>query len=273
MDRHFCEDLLQKHIQTREVPSASMILGWVNTLLEVLFPEVTDKRLASVWEIKNAFAKLEIELKTLLYYTKSCDHLLHDAIAVRFFDAIPLMYDRLQLDVQAIVDGDPAARSSFEVIRSYPGFFAVFIYRVAHQLHVEGVPLLPRILSEFAHSKTGIDIHPAAEIGISFFIDHGTGVVVGETAKIGDRVKIYQGVTLGALSIHKKQAGIKRHPTVEDDVVIYSGATILGGDTVVGKGSIIGGNVWLTVSVPPGTKVYHNADNRMVENLIQEQNS
>jgi len=143
------------------------------------------------------------------------------------------------------------------------------MYRVAHQLHLDGVPLLPRILSEFAHSRTGIDIHPAAKIGKSFFIDHGTGVVIGETTNIINHVKIYQGVTLGALSIDKKMAGIKRHPTVEDNVIIYSGATILGGETIVGQGSIIGGNVWLTRSVPPGTKVYHNADNKVIENLIQ----
>jgi serine O-acetyltransferase len=140
-----------------------------------------------------------------------------------------------------------------------------FIYTGLHTYFTKnGVPLVPRILSEYAHSRTGIDIHPAAVIGKSFFIDHGTGVVIGETTHIGDHVKIYQGVTLGALSIDKKMAGIKRHPTVQNDVIIYSGATILGGDTVVGSGSVIGGNVWITSSIPPGTKVYHQADNKWI---------
>ena len=269
MDVFFIKDLLKKHTQTQEVPSTQLISEWSFSLMEVLFPEVSEKRLNSEWEIQNIFSKLELELKTLLYNTRSCDHTRYDEIAVHFFTKIPEIYKDLLLDIEAIVAGDPAAWSAFEVIRSYPGFFAVYMYRVAHQLHLDGVPLLPRILSEFAHSRTGIDIHPAAKIGKSFFIDHGTGVVIGETAIIGNHVKIYQGVTLGALSIDKKMAGIKRHPTVEDNVIIYSGATILGGETVVGKGSIIGGNVWLTRSVQPGTKVYHNADNKVIENLLQ----
>ena len=269
MNPSFVKELLLKHAQTQEVPSTRLISEWSFNLLELLFPEVSEKRLNSEEEIKNTFNVLELELKTLLSNTRSCDHHRDTEIAGRFFFELPNIYNHLLLDIEATVAGDPAARSAFEVIRSYPGFFAVYIYRVAHQLHLEGVPLLPRILSEHAHSQTGIDIHPAAKIGKSFFIDHGTGVVIGETAILGDHVKIYQGVTLGALSIDKKMAGIKRHPTVEDNVIIYSGATILGGDTIVGKGSIIGGNVWLTRSVPPGTKVYHNADNKMVENLIE----
>ncbi len=266
MEKSFIEKLLLRHDKTQEVPSTLMISTWANSLLEVLFPEVTEKRLDSVREIKNAFDKLNLELRTLLYHTRSCDHSRDEETVSNFFNEIPEVYRILLLDIDAFVDGDPAAWSTFEVIRSYPGFYAIYIYRIAHILHHEGVPLLPRILSEYAHSRTGIDIHPASVIGQSFFIDHGTGVVIGETAIIGDHVKIYQGVTLGALSIDKKLAGIKRHPTVEDHVIIYSGATILGGETVVGKGCIIGGNVWLTGSVPQGTKVYHNADNKMIEN-------
>jgi serine O-acetyltransferase len=156
-------------------------------------------------------------------------------------------------------EGDPAAKSRSEIIRTYPGFYAIAAYRIAHQLHVAGITGIPRIITEHAHSKTGIDIHPAASIGNYFCIDHGTGVVIGETTVIGDHVKIYQGVTLGALSVNKEDAEKKRHPTLEDRVVVYAGATILGGETVIGHDSIIGGNVWITKSVPPNTKIYYQA--------------
>jgi serine O-acetyltransferase len=180
--------------------------------------------------------------------------------ALRFVRALPGLRTVLATDVQAAYYGDPAAKSHDEVIFSYPGLFAVTVYRSAHQLLRQGVPLMPRIMTEFAHSRTGIDIHPGAQIGESFFIDHGTGVVIGETTEIGCRVRLYQGVTLGALSLPPDQVeslrNQKRHPTVEDDVIIYSGATILGGDTVIGARSVIGGNVWLTDSVPSDTKVF-----------------
>ena len=168
------------------------------------------------------------------------------------------MIEILQDDLVAIEQGDPAAKSRLEIIATYPGFYAIALHRIAHLLQKLQVPLLPRILSEFASSRTGIEIHPAAQIGRFFCIDHGTGVVVGETTVIGNHVKLYQGVTLGALSVDKSMAGNKRHPTIEDNVVIYAGATILGGDTVVGKDSIIGGNVWLTKSVPHCSRVYHD---------------
>ncbi len=166
----------------------------------------------------------------------------------------------LAKDVVAAHEGDPASKYYDEIIFSYPGLLAVTIYRVAHQLHQQNVPLIPRIMSEYAHSLTGIDIHPGVRIGESFFIDHGTGVVIGETTVIGDRVRIYQGVTLGALSLSKDEVerlrNQKRHPTIEDDVIIYANATILGGSTVIGARSVIGGNVWLTESVPPDTTVF-----------------
>ena len=168
----------------------------------------------------------------------------------------------LSEDIQAAYEGDPAARSTMEVVMSYPGVYAIAVHRIAHILRSLGVPILPRIMSEHAHSLTGIDIHPGAQIGPGFFIDHGTGVVIGETCVIGRRVKLYQGVTLGALSFAKDSSGnlvkgIKRHPDVEDNVIVYAGATILGGDTVIGHDSVIGGNVWLTHSVPPYSKVYN----------------
>jgi serine O-acetyltransferase len=180
--------------------------------------------------------------------------------AAQIIGKIPEIRRMLEGDVQAAYDGDPAAKSFDEIIFSYPGLKAIMVHRIAHELYLQEVPLLPRIMSEYAHAMTGIDIHPGATIGRNFFIDHGTGVVVGETTLIGNNVKIYQGVTLGALSFPKDERGnllrdIKRHPTLEDNVTVYSGATILGGDTVIGRGSTVGGNVWLTESVPPGTKV------------------
>ncbi len=187
-----------------------------------------------------------------------CNELGHKK-ALEFMHSLPRLRTLLALDVHAGFTGDPAAKSHDEVIFSYPGLFAIMVYRVAHELLLLEVPLLPRMMTEYAHSLTGIDIHPGAAIAQSFFIDHGTGVVVGETTEIGRRVRIYQGVTLGALSIPSDKIESfrykKRHPTIEDDVIIYSNATILGGDTVIGARSIIGGNVWITKSVPPDRKV------------------
>ncbi len=184
-------------------------------------------------------------------------------VVVDTFAQLPRLRAQLALDVQAAFDGDPAAKSIEEVIFSYPAIQAITIYRLAHELHVRDVPMVPRIIAEHAHSKTGIEIHPGARIGKRFFIDHGTGVVIGETSVIGDNVKLYQGVTLGALSFARDEAGdvireIKRHPTIEDNVTIYAGATILGGNTVIGRDSVIGSNTWITHSVPPGTRVTYS---------------
>jgi serine O-acetyltransferase len=186
-----------------------------------------------------------------------------ELIVEGFFDELPVIRRALSLDMQANFRGDPAAMSEEEVILSYPGFQAITIHRLAHYLWNAQVPLIPRMMSELVHGSTGIDIHPGAEIGESFFIDHGTGVVIGETTVIGNNVKLYQGVTLGALSVRKEEGRRKRHPTIEDDVTIYSHAAILGGETVIGRGSIIGGNVWITESVPPNTKVYNKAGDRV----------
>lgn len=180
-------------------------------------------------------------------------------VALKFIKALPKLESMLASDIRAAFDGDPAAKNYDEIIFSYPGLLAITVYRIAHALYEFGVPLIPRIMTEHAHSLTGIDIHPAAEIGENFFIDHGTGVVIGETTEIGNRVRLYQGVTLGALSLPKGAGDLyrnkKRHPTIEDDVIIYSNTTILGGETVIGARSIIGGNIWLTESAPPDTKV------------------
>lgn len=183
-----------------------------------------------------------------------------DAVTLELLESIPRIRKLLMGDVAAAYNGDPAAKSHDEIILSYPCIEAIATYRIAHELYKQQTPLIPRIISEYAHSRTGIDIHPGAIIGTHFFIDHGTGVVIGETAQIGNNVKLYQGVTLGALSFRKDIEGRlvkggKRHPTIEDEVVIYSGATILGGDTIIGHHSVIGANVWLTETIPPHTKV------------------
>lgn len=193
-----------------------------------------------------------------------------EGIVGEFAEGLPAIQQQLQSDIVAAYEGDPAAKSAMEIVLSYPGLYAIAVHRVAHTLARHQVPLLPRIMSEWAHSQTGIDIHPGAAIGPAFFIDHGTGVVVGETCQIGSHVKLYQGVTLGALSFQKDDQGhlvkgIKRHPNVGDYVVIYAGATILGGETTIGAHSVIGGNVWLTRSVPPHSKVY----NQQPEPLIR----
>jgi serine O-acetyltransferase len=185
-----------------------------------------------------------------------------ESVSLGLLRRVPTIRAMLSKDVLAAFQGDPAANSVEEVIFSYPSIAAITIHRIAHELYREGVPMLPRIMSEHAHAISGIDIHPGATIGESFFIDHGTGVVIGETCVIGDRVKIYQGVTLGALSLARGvpgEGGGKRHPTLENDVTIYAGATILGGETVIGAGSIIGGNVWLVESVPPGSRISYEA--------------
>jgi serine O-acetyltransferase len=216
--------------------------------LVLLFPHFAAEVGGRAGDVAEELAQLEKELGDVLRLPEThCS--LPDEVLERFVHALPSIREALLLDARAIFDGDPAAQSIDEVILAYPGFRATAVYRLAHQLQVCEVPLVPRLLSEFAHRQTGIDIHPAARIGESFAIDHGTGIVIGETAVLGKRVKLYQGVTLGALSVDKSMARTKRHPTIGDDVVIYANATILGGDTVIGNGSRIGGNVWLTRSV------------------------
>ncbi len=184
-----------------------------------------------------------------------------DDVTLELFASIPELRRILDTDVQAAYDGDPAAKSIEEVVFSYPSIFATACYRIAHLLKIAGVPMIPRIITEFAHGKTGIEISPGAVIGESFFIDHGTGVVIGETCVLGRNIKLYQGVTLGAISVSRRECGKQRHPTLEDGVTVYAGTTILGGDTTIGRDSIIGGNVWLVKSVPPGSKVFYTGDN------------
>jgi serine O-acetyltransferase len=265
LNNNFYKTLFEQQQQSDVVPSNKEITGWAERLICVLYPQLSTCVLRSEEAIKQVFEELRSDLVNILDTTTACRECNNAEMANDFFDQVPEIYRLLNLDIEAILKGDPAAHTAFEVVRAYPGFYALSFYRIAHALYQLNVPVVPRILTEQAHSKTGIDIHPAAQIGEYFCIDHGTGIVIGETTKIGKHVKIYQGVTLGALSVKKEMAFTKRHPTVEDGVVIYAGATILGGETVVGHHSVIGGNVWLTESVSPGSLVYHNPEVTIVE--------
>jgi serine O-acetyltransferase len=226
--------------------------------LALLFPHFARSVETAPAEIREEATNLRAEVEEFILAQGLTDQQARE-VSGSFLDQLTRLTELLGRDADAICQADPAARSVDEVILAYPGFHALACYRIAHVLHRLDVELLPRLITEAAHRATGIDIHPGARIGRSFAIDHGTGVVIGETSVIGDRVRLYQGVTLGALSVRKELASQKRHPTIEDDVVIYANATILGGDTVVGAGSVIGGNVWLTHSVPPGSVVTHGA--------------
>lgn len=257
MDKVFLQKLHSVHEACPSCPSQDEVANFFNSLLGALFPDYSRVRFPSLEAFEHHVQKLQGELTKILSSDLSGTN--GEEAAARLFDKLPLIYEKIDQDITAMYEGDPAARSRSEVVRAYPGFYAIAAYRIAHELHLEGVEVIPRLITELAHSKTGIDIHPAAEIGRYFCIDHGTGIVIGETTVIGDQVKIYQGVTLGALSVSKEDASKKRHPTIEDRVVIYAGATILGGETVIGHDSTIGGNVWLTRSVPPYSKIYYQA--------------
>lgn len=264
------------HIGAALIPSKEEIIRLLDILQDILFPgyfgrqELTEATLAFHLghEMTIAYELLAAQISRSIRHEcrrveSLCVHCMQKGReeAVLFMEKLPELRQKLARDVRAHYDGDPASKSLDEIVFCYPGLYAIFVYRVAHELALRGIPLIPRIMTEHAHSKTGIDINPGARIGSDFFIDHGTGVVIGETTDIGNRVRIYQGVTLGALSVPRESEGgnflrgKKRHPTIEDDVTIYAQATILGGDTVIGARSVIGGNVWLTSSVPPDTTV------------------
>jgi len=257
MTKPFFEVLLQRsQLASSEFPDTESVHDFTKHLFNVLFASASS-RLTGVSEIEKEFKTLKSQLNTLVYNVTR-DPLKSQELMETYFDSIPGIYHELLKDARGIAEQDPAAVSIDEVIAAYPGFYAIALYRFAHQLYLQNVPIIPRLITEFAHSKTGIDIHPGAEIGESFFIDHGTGVVIGETAIIGNNVRIFQGVTIGALLLRGQENYGKRHPTIEDDVIIYAGATILGGNTIIGEGSIISGNVWLTESVSPYSKVFQN---------------
>ena len=259
MDASFVQKIYNKHKDCAKCPSTVLVPKFFRDLLGILFPNFASKPVLDFNEFQTRIQTINLELVQILARDGSDEYKDTLKQANDFFDLLPEIYDKIQMDVDAMFSGDPAAKTREEVIRSYPGFYAISAYRVAHTLAQLEVNTIPRMITEHAHGKTGIDIHPRANIGDYFCIDHGTGVVIGETTDIGKHVKIYQGVTLGALSVNKEDAQIKRHPTIEDNVVIYAGATILGGNTVIGKNSIVGGNVWLTKSLPPNSKVYYQA--------------
>ncbi len=246
-------DRLAQERKREGLPRATRAFGedFVRRALPLLFPQFAKVDADCGFDMHLDASKLEQSLRRALG-TLVNDV---DATAAAFLDRLPHHQAMLLLDAEAIHTGDPASESLDEVILAYPGFLAIAVHRMSHELYRLKVPLLPRLMSEWAHRETGIDIHPGAEIGASFAIDHGTGIVIGETSVIGDRVRIYQGVTLGALAVSKQLANRKRHPTIGNDVVLYANATILGGNTVVGDGSVVGGNVWLTSSVPPRSVV------------------
>lgn len=263
------------HIGDEPIHFSTSVKAMVDKFREVLFPGYFSREKLDSANLIYCMGQNISELHDIL--SEQITHVMrHDCLrygqactecdkrgqraALKAIESVPALRRMLAEDVRGAYDGDPAAKSHDEVIFSYPGLFAITVYRIAHILHEFGIPQLPRIMSEHAHSLTGIDIHPGALIGKSFVIDHGTGIVIGETSVIGDNVRIYQNVTIGALSLPpgagEKLRGQKRHPTIEDDVIIYSGATILGGNTTIGKRSVIGGNVWITESIPPDTKVF-----------------
>ncbi len=248
----------QQHTYQYRLPSRPDAGRFLDQLMRLLFP-VTQDCQSDTANAGETYQHLTDQLLCLLGPLQPHLPDTEAVIAQHFFDQLPAIHQNLLLDARAIANNDPAAVSLEEVIAVYPGFYAIAVYRMAHTLLRAGVPLLPRMLTEYAHGQTGIDIHPGATIGPSFFIDHGTGVVIGETTVIGQQVRVYQGVTLGATHVTKSMAQKKRHPTIEDHVVIYANATILGGQTVVGHHSVIGGNVWLTESVEPHSLVYHHS--------------
>jgi len=264
-----------EHLAPTPLPDKSSVIQILDDFLAVIYPGYFGRKYVEISNVEyhigdlidSIYARLTVEIYRSVRpecgrAADFCSHC-HDRgedEALTLLRKLPQLRGQLSVDVQAAFDGDPAAKSIGEVIFAYPAIVAITIYRIAHDLHLQGIPLLPRIMTAHVHSVTGIDIHPGATIGEGFFIDHGTGVVIGETTAIGNRVKLYQGVTLGALSFAMDETGRlirgkKRHPTIEDEVVVYAGATILGGNTVIGKGCVIGSNVWLTRSVPPYSQI------------------
>ncbi|MGB9179408.1 MAG: serine O-acetyltransferase EpsC [Pyrinomonadaceae bacterium] len=279
-ESYTADDIKIHHLDRRPLPSHAEIIRVLVTMHELLFPGYigaqglmgdhlrthVESRLSWLFEVLTEQISRAIDHATKIGEPCAVAEFEASDCAVSLLSELTRLREVLASDVQAAYEGDPAATCKDEIIFSYPSIYAVMVYRIAHELHKMKVPLIPRIMTEHAHHRTGIDIHPGTQIGSRFFIDHGTGVVIGGTAIIGNNVKLYQGVTLGAFSFDKDAKGelvrnTKRHPTIEDDVVVYAGATILGGETVIGRGSVIGGNVWLTHSVPPGTRVVQESPN------------
>lgn len=249
--------LYQNHLKAKRAVSTKEIDRWLKSLVNIFLPERCENQFVSL-EVFNQYITdllhdfcLLLEKNNTPFFKEKC---------TSFKDSFETIQDFLEKDIEAVYAGDPAAKNNLEVAQSYPGIYGILCYRIAHQLHLLGIKNIPRIITEIAHSNTGIDIHPGATIGEYFCIDHGTGIVIGETTVIGNNVKLYQGVTLGALSVKKEDATVKRHPSIGNNVVIYAGATILGGNTFIGNDSIIGGNVWLTKSIEDKSTIYYRVN-------------
>lgn len=257
-NKNFIKLLLQNNAKIGNLPDKELAHQFSDDIFQFLFiPKTGINQKES--DLEKGLYSLKSHLATLIYDVVN-DGAKSQAQSDIFFEALPSLYLTLQKDAAAFIANDPAALNISEVLHAYPGFHAIAVYRISNQLWKQGVKSLARIFSEYAHSKTGVDIHPGATIAENFFIDHGTGVVIGETTIIGASVKIYQGVTIGALNSAKSKKKAQRHPTIEDNVIVYSGATILGGDTVIGHDSVIGGNAWITFSVPPNSLVYNQSE-------------
>lgn len=259
MSAEFLQQLFENNNQSQtNLPDKQSAHEFVDSLFEFLFIPTTGVNRKQT-DIEKGWFSYKSHLATLVYDVVN-DGAKSQEIAEAFFDELPSVYNLLQTDAKAFIDNDPAALNIEEVYQAYPGFYAIAIYRISNILWRKNIKALARLFTEYAHSQTGVDIHPGATIGESFFIDHGTGVVIGETSAIGKNVKLYQSVTIGALNSAKNKKESKRHPTIEDNVIIYSGATILGGETVVGHDSVIGGNAWITFSVPASSLVYNKSE-------------
>lgn len=264
---YFAKELLSKrntHSCTSSLKTEA--IDYLSGIIDFLFPHFSNKVYLTEDDVVAKLQLLKRDLIQLIRLLNGQAPENIDKVAESFIRNIPEINKKLWADAEFIFKGDPAAESIDEVILAYPGFMAILIYRIAHELYDLEVPIIPRILTEHAHQITGIDIHPGAKIDSPFFIDHGTGIVIGETTLIGKNVKIYQGVTLGAMSVNKELAQVKRHPTIEDDVILYSQAVILGGNTTVGSNSIVGGNSWVTQSIPPNSIVYNKSEVRVRSN-------
>ncbi len=262
MQEEFLERIHKEHQNAKGCPSPNSIVSFYESLLGFIFPDYGNEKISNKEEIRSRYVELKNDWHNLL--EKRCKSLQEKYPGEEqiLFDDLHEIKSALEKDISAIFDGDPAAKSRLEVIKTYPGFKAIAAYRIAHCIYNAGYVLIARMISEHAHSKTGIDIHPGAKIRSHFCIDHGTGIVIGETTEIGEYVKIYQGVTLGATSVRKENASLKRHPTIGNNVVIYANATILGGKTIIGDHCIIGGNSWITKSLEPHSRLYYDSENK-----------
>ncbi|GAB3426697.1 serine O-acetyltransferase [Niabella aquatica] len=257
-NKTFIKLLLQNNAKLGNLPDKDLAHQFIDDVFRFLFiPKTGVNQKES--DLEKGLYALKSHLATLIYDVVN-DGAKSQVAADSFFEALPDVYVALQKDAAAFIANDPAALNISEVLQAYPGFYAIAVYRISNQLWKQGIRNLPRIFTEYAHSKTGVDIHPGATIGGNFFVDHGTGVVIGETTIIGNNVKVYQGVTIGALNSAKSKKNARRHPVIEDNVILYSGATIVGGETIIGRDSIIGGNAWVTFSVPENSLVYNKSE-------------